>query len=469
LGRRILAVEREDLSTIILAAGKGTRMKSDLVKVLHPLLGIPMLSFPIDLSLNGINSRKTIVVVGYQGEKIRAHFTDDRLTFVNQGDPIGTGHAVLCTESHFEGFRGTILILCGDVPLLKAATVRKFIDTHKDNGGAITVMTAVLGDPTGYGRIVRMDGGLIRRIVEEKDTSPQEMGINEVNTGIYCAHSPFLFEALKQVSADNAQGEYYLTDIVAVANERDQKVHAFPVEDFTEVMGINTRVDLAKADGILRNVFLTEMMLDGVSIVDPKTTYIDKPVRVGRDTTIYPNCYLQGETTVGERCTIEPNSQITDSKIGNDVAIKACSVIAESTIEEGASIGPFARLRPGTVIKRNAKIGNFVEVKKSVLGEGSKANHLTYLGDTTVGRDVNVGAGTITCNYDGKNKHPTVIEDDVFVGSNVELVAPVTVKKGSTIGAGSTITKEVPEGALAISRSKQKTIRGWKKRKPKGK
>jgi bifunctional UDP-N-acetylglucosamine pyrophosphorylase/glucosamine-1-phosphate N-acetyltransferase len=330
-------------------------------------------------------------------------------------------------------------------------------------------MTAILEDPAGYGRIVRMDGGLVGRIVEEGDASPPEMAIKEVNAGIYCIDSPFLFEALGQVRTDNAQGEYYLTDIAAIANEQGKKVYGFTVEDPTEVMGINTRVDLAKADEILRNELLTQMMLDGVTIVDPKTTYIDKTVRVGRDTVIYPNCYLQGETTIGERCVLEPNSQIIDSKISSDVVIRASSAIAESTINEGVSIGPFARLRPGTVVKRNARIGNFVEVKKSIIGEGSKANHLTYLGDTTVGRDVNVGAGTITCNYDGKNKHPTVIEDDVFVGSNVELVAPVTVKKGSTIGAGSTITKEVPEGALAISRSKQKNIRGWKKRKSKGK
>jgi len=455
----------EDLSTIILAAGKGTRMKSDLVKVLHPLLGVPMLSYPIDLSLNGINSGKTIVVVGYQGEKIRAHFIDDRLTFVDQGDPIGTGHAVLCTEDHLKGFKGRVLILCGDVPLLKRDTVRRFIDAHKSSGSTITVMTAILEDPAGYGRIVRMDGGLIRRIVEEKDASPPEMAIREVNAGIYCVDSPFLFEALRRVSTDNAQGEYYLTDIVAIANQQGKRAYGFAVEDPTEVMGINTRVDLAKADEILRNELLTQMMLDGVTIVDPKTTYIDKTVRVGRDTTIYPNCYLQGETIIGERCIVEPNSQITDSKISGDVVIKTSSVIAESTIEDGASIGPFARLRPGTVVKRTARIGNFVEVKKSVIGEGSKANHLTYLGDTTVGKGVNVGAGTITCNYDGKKKHPTVIEDDVFVGSNVELVAPVTVKKGSTIGAGSTITKDVPEDALAISRSKQKTIRGWKQRK----
>ncbi len=455
----------DDLSTVILAAGKGTRMKSDLVKVLHPLLGVPMLSYPIDLSLNGINSGKTIVVVGYQGERIRAHFNDNRLKFVDQGDPMGTGHAVLCTENHLKGFKGEILILCGDVPLLKTDTLGKFIDAHKGNGGAVTVMTAFFDDPTGYGRIVRMDGGLVRRIVEERDASPGELSIKEVNTGIYCVGSPFLFEALRELKADNAQGEYYLTDIVAIANERNQKVFAFPVENSTEVMGINTRVDLAKADEILRNELLTGMMLDGVSIIDPKTTYIDKPVRVGRDTVIYPNCSLQGETIIGERCILEANSHITDSKIGSDVVIKACSIIAESTIDEGASIGPFARLRPGTEVKRNARIGNFVEVKKSIIGEGSKANHLTYLGDTTVGRDVNIGAGTITCNYDGKNKHPTVIEDSVFVGSNTELVAPVTVKKGSTIGAGSTITKDVPEEALAISRSKQKTIRNWKQRK----
>jgi bifunctional UDP-N-acetylglucosamine pyrophosphorylase/glucosamine-1-phosphate N-acetyltransferase len=459
----------DDLSAIILAAGKGTRMKSNLVKVLHPLLGVPMLSYPIDLCLNGINSRKTIVVVGYQGEKIRASFTDDRLTFVDQGDPLGTGHAVLCTENHFKGFKGVIPVLYGDVPLLKVDTLRKCIDTHKRNAGAITIMTAVLENPAGYGRIVRAHGEWVQRIIEERDASPQEMSMKEVNTGIYCVDSPFLFEALKQVRTDNVQGEYYLTDIVAIANQRKQKVYAFPVEDSTEVMGINTRVDLAKADEILRNELLAGMMLDGVSIIDPKTTYIDKQVRVGRDTVIYPNCNLQGETIIGERCILEPNSQITDSRIGSDVVIKAFSVIVESTIDEGASIGPFARLRPGTEVKRNVRIGNFVEVKKSIIGEGTKANHLTYLGDTTVGRGVNIGAGTITCNYDGENKYPTVIEDSVFVGSNTELIAPVTVKKGSTIGAGSTITKDVPEGALAISRSKQKTIRGWKQRKVKKK
>jgi bifunctional UDP-N-acetylglucosamine pyrophosphorylase/glucosamine-1-phosphate N-acetyltransferase len=465
LERRIRIVGRDDLSTIILAAGKGTRMKSDLVKVLHPLLGVPMLSYPIDLSINGIGSGKTIVVVGYQGERIRDRFTDERLTFVDQGDPVGTGHAVLCAEGHLKGFKGTVIILCGDVPLLKRDTLRKFIDAHEGKDGSITVMTAVLEDPSGYGRIVRMNGGLIQRIVEEKDASPGELAIKEINTGIYCARSPFLFEALGKVSTDNAQGEYYLTDIVAIAHEEGRNVYAFPVEDSTEVMGINTRVDLAKADEILRNELLTGMMLGGVSIIDPKTTYIDKSVKVGRDTVIYPNCFLHGETVIGERCILEPNSQITDSKIGSDVVIKACSVIAESTIEEGASIGPFARLRPGTVVKRNARIGNFVEVKKSVIGEGSKANHLTYLGDTTLGRDVNIGAGTITCNYDGKKKYPTVIEDFVFVGSNTALVAPVTAKKGSTIGAGSTITKDVPEGALAITRPKQRNIRGWKKRK----
>lgn len=456
---------RDDFATIILAAGKGTRMKSDLVKVLHPLLGVPMVSYPIDLSLNGINSGKTIVVVGYQGERIRAHFTDDRLTFVDQGDPLGTGHAVLCVEKHVKRFKGTVLILYGDVPLLKADTLRRFIDFHESSDATITVMTAVLEDPTGYGRIVRVDGGWVQRIVEEKDASPREMSIKEINTGIYCVDSVFLFEALRQVRQDNVQGEYYLTDIVAVANGQKRKVNAFVGEDSAEVMGINTRVDLAKADEILRNELLTGMMLDGVTIVDPKTTYVDKPVRVGRDTVIYPNCYLQGETIIGERCILEPNSKITESRIGSDVVIRAFSVITESTIDEGASIGPFARLRPGTEVKRNARIGNFVEVKKSIIGEGTKANHLTYLGDTTVGKNVNIGAGTITCNYDGEKKYPTLIEDDVFVGSNTELVAPVVLKSGSTVGAGSTITKDVPDGALAIGRSKQRNIRGWKQRK----
>jgi bifunctional UDP-N-acetylglucosamine pyrophosphorylase/glucosamine-1-phosphate N-acetyltransferase len=456
---------KDELAAIILAAGKGTRMKSDLVKVLHPLLGVPMLSYPIDLSLNGINSGKTIVVVGYQGEKIRAHFTDDRLTFVDQGDPLGTGHAVLCAEEHLKGFKGTVLILYGDVPLLKAESLRRFIDVHESNGGAITVMTTVLEDPAGYGRIVRADGGKVQRIVEDKDASPDEVSIKEINTGIYCVDSRFLFEALGQVRQDNVQGEYYLTDIVAIANGQKRKVYPFVAEDSAEVMGINTRVDLAKADEILRNELLTGMMLDGVTIVDPKTTYIDKPVRVGRDTVIYPNCYLQGETIVGERCTIEPSSKIANSRIANDVEIKAFSVITESTIEEGAAIGPLARLRPGTEVKRNARIGNFVEVKKSIIGEGTKANHLTYLGDTTVGKNVNIGAGTITCNYDGEKKYPTRIEDDVFVGSNTELVAPVTLKSGSIVGAGSTITKDVPDGALAISRSKQKNIRAWKQKK----
>jgi len=456
---------RDDLATIILAAGKGTRMKSDLVKVLHPLLGVPMVGYPIDLSLNGINSGRTIVVVGYQGEKIRVHFTDNRLTFVDQGNPLGTGHAVLCAEKHLKGFKGTVLILYGDVPLLKADTLRRFIDFHKSNDGAITVITTVLEDPVGYGRIVRANGGWVQGIVEDSDVSPREVSIKEINTGIYCVECPFLFEALRQVRQDNVQGEYYLTDIVAIADGKKRKVYPFVAEDSTEVMGINTRVDLAKADEILRNELLTRMMLEGVTIVDPKTTYIDKPVRVGRDTVIYPNCYLQGETIIGERCVLEPNTKITDSRIGSDVVIRAFSVITESTIDEGAAIGPFARLRPGTEVKRNARIGNFVEVKKSIIGEGTKANHLTYLGDTTVGKNVNIGAGTITCNYDGEKKHPTLIEDDVFVGSNAELVAPVTLKRGSTVGAGSTITRDVPDGALGISRSKQKNIRGWKQRK----
>jgi bifunctional UDP-N-acetylglucosamine pyrophosphorylase/glucosamine-1-phosphate N-acetyltransferase len=300
--------------------------------------------------------------------------------------------------------------------------------------------------------------------VEEKDASEKERSIREINTGIYCVKAPFLIKGLGEIGKDNAQDEYYLTDLVEVAKKKGLRCSAHIVSDPVEVMGINTRVDLAMANEVLRQAKLKDLMLSGVTMVDPKTTYVDQTVEVGKDTILYPNCHLQGRTKIGERCILEPNSKVSDSIVGNDVTIRSNSVITESKIEEGASIGPFSHLRPLTEVKTKAKIGNFVEVKKSVIGRGSKANHLTYIGDSMVGEDVNIGAGTITCNYDGFEKHPTVIGDRVFVGSNVELVAPVKVGNGSTIGAGSTITKDVPGGALAISRTKQKNIKGWSKK-----
>jgi bifunctional UDP-N-acetylglucosamine pyrophosphorylase/glucosamine-1-phosphate N-acetyltransferase len=454
----------EGIATVILAAGKGTRMKSDLVKVLHPVLGLPMVFYPIELSLNGIKAEKTIVIVGYQADLIQERFKDLKIEFALQKEQLGTGHAVLQTIPFLQSFRGTVLILCGDVPLVKIETLRSFIDAYRENESALSVLTTIIRDPFGYGRILRNPEGWLEKIVEEKDASEEERMIREINTGIYCIKSSFLMEGLREIGKENAQGEYYLTDLVEIAKKRGLRCSAHIAKDPTEVMGINTRVDLAMANEVLRQEKLRHLMLSGVTIVDPKTTYIDQTVEVGRDSLLYPNCHLQGKTRIGERCVIEPNSKISDSVIENDVIIRPNSVITESKIEEGASIGPFAHLRPLTEVKTKAKIGNFVEVKKSVIGKGSKANHMAYIGDSLLGDDVNIGAGTITCNYDGFKKHQTIIGNRVFVGSNVELVAPVKVGDGSLIGAGTTVTKDVPEGALAISRVKQKNIKGWGKK-----
>jgi len=454
----------EGVATIILAAGKGTRMKSETVKVLHPILGLPMLSYPIDLALNGIRSEKTIVVVGYQGDRIKEMFQSSQIHFALQAEQLGTGHAALQAIPFLQTFTGTVLILCGDVPLVKADTLRSFIGAFAESQSILSVLTTVVEDPFGYGRILRSPEGWLEKIVEEKDASEKERSIREINTGIYCVKVSFLVEGLREIGKENAQGEYYLTDLVEIAKKKGLRCSAHIVSDPVEVMGINTRVDLAIAGEVLRLAKLKDLMLSGVTIMDPKTTYVDQTVEIGEDTLLYPNCHLQGKTRIGGRCVIEPNSNVSDSTIGDTVIIRSNCVITESNIEEGASIGPFSHLRPLSDVKAKAKIGNFVEVKKSVIGRGSKANHLTYIGDSVVGEGVNIGAGTITCNYDGFEKHQTVIGDRAFVGSNVELVAPVKVGNESTIGAGTTVTKDIPEGALAISRTKQKNIKGWSKK-----
>jgi bifunctional UDP-N-acetylglucosamine pyrophosphorylase/glucosamine-1-phosphate N-acetyltransferase len=454
----------QEIIGVILAAGRGTRMKSDLVKVLHPLLGVPMLSYPIELSLDGIKAAKTVVVIGHQADRIREKFKDHRIHFILQEEQLGTGHAVLQALPVLQSFDGTVLILCGDVPLVKLETLRSFIDTFWRNESTLAVLTAVVENPSGYGRIIRGPAGWLERIVEEKDASEEEKLIREINTGIFCVQAPFLLDGLKEIGQENAQGEYYLTDLVEIGKKRGLRCSAHMVADPMEVMGINTRADLALAHEVLRREKVMDLMLSGVTVLDPKTTYVDKIVKIGEDTVLYPNCILQGKTKIGERCLIESNTQISDSILGSEVVIRSNSVITESKIEDGASVGPFAHLRPLAEIKSKAKIGNFVEVKKSVIGSGTKANHLTYIGDSLVGEGANIGAGTITCNYDGYGKYQTIIGDGVFVGSNVELVAPVKVGNRSSIGAGTTVTKDVPEGALAISRVKQKNIKGWSKK-----
>jgi bifunctional UDP-N-acetylglucosamine pyrophosphorylase/glucosamine-1-phosphate N-acetyltransferase len=449
------------IAAVILAAGKGTRMRSDLVKVLHPLLGVPMLFYNVDLALEGIEAEKTVVVVGHQADRIQGLFKDRSVQFVFQKEQLGTGHAVLQTLPFLEGFEGAVLILCGDVPLVKVETLRSFIDAFHLNRPVLSVMTVAVKDPFGYGRILHNRDGWLERIVEEKDATADERKVGEINTGIYCIDAAFLRGGLKEIGRENAQGEYYLTDLVHIAGRKGLKCSAYQVKDPIEVMGINTRVDLAIANEVLRQEKMKALMLSGVTVVDPKTTYADKRVEVGKDTVLYPNCLLQGRTRVGEGCIIESNTMISDTIVGNEVIIRSNSVIEESKIEDRAIIGPFAHLRPFSEIRTNAKIGNFVEVKKSVIGKGTKANHLAYIGDSTLGEDVNIGAGTITCNYDGFEKHQTIIGDRVFVGSNVELVAPVKVGNDASIGAGATVTKDVPEGALAISRVPQKNIKGW--------
>lgn len=347
-------------------------MKSDLAKVLHPILGLPMLSYTLDLSLNGVRAEKTIVVVGYQGDQIERKFGDPKIEFVRQDEQLGTGHAVLQAVPLLQGFSGTVLILCGDVPLVKAETIRSFKDSFSGNDSTLAVLTAVVKDPYGYGRIVRGEEGWLEKIVEEKDASDEERLIREINTGIYCVRGSFLKEGIKEIGKENAQGEYYLTDLVTVARKMGLRCSAHMAADPMEVMGINNRIDLATAAEKLRQEKIRELMLSGVTIIDPKTTYVDRTVVIGKDTTLYPNCMLQGKTRIGEQCVIEPNSKISDANIGDGVTVLSHSVITESTIEDGVTIGPFAHLRPQRDVTAKANIGNFVKGKKPLIGRRSK-------------------------------------------------------------------------------------------------
>ncbi len=442
------------LAIIILAAGKGTRMKSATVKVLHPLAGVSMLSYSLDLARE-FHPQKLVVVTGFQGDAVRRQFDTPELTFVDQKEQLGTGHAVQTAVQALPSFQGTVLILCGDVPLLTGDTVQRLLQAHREKKAAVTVLTTILENPKSYGRIFRREDGQLLRIVEDKDLKAGEEVIREINTGIYCVEADFLFSALLSLTDQNAQREYYLTDIVALAASRGERAGGYVAENPFEVMGINTRADLAKAAQYLRRKINERHLLDGVTLIDPAATYIDRGVHIGRDTVIYPNCFLLGRTTLGEGCVVEPGCKIQDTRVGRAAVIKTSSVMTESVIEDGVEVGPFAHLRPQTTLLEKSKVGNFVELKKSVLGRGSKANHLSYIGDTTIGEKVNVGAGTITCNYDGKKKHPTVIEDEVFIGSNTALVAPIKIGRSALIGAGSTITKEVPPDTLAVTRAKQ--------------
>ncbi|MDI3281347.1 MAG: bifunctional UDP-N-acetylglucosamine diphosphorylase/glucosamine-1-phosphate N-acetyltransferase GlmU [Bacillota bacterium] len=453
-----------DFSCVILAAGQGTRMKSDRPKVLHPVGGRPMLLHVLRAVWEA-GCHDPVVVVGHGGEMVRSLVAQSSFSaarFAVQERQLGTGHAVLQAKGVLPE-AGTVLVVCGDTPLLRPATLRALVEEHRRGGFAATVLTAHLNDPTGYGRVVRGPDSCLERIVEEKDATPEERAIKEINAGIYAFELAYLWPALERITPNNAQGEYYLTDVIGLLRAAGKAVGTLFCPDPQEILGVNSRRQLAGVEAVLRRRKAEDLMETGVTIVDPNATYIDVDVTVGRDTVIFPFTFLEGETVVGERCIIGPQCRIVDSRLGDEVQIQY-SLVYESTLGRGVRVGPFAYLRPQTEVAEGAKIGDFVELKKARIGPGSKVPHHSYVGDAVVGAGVNIGAGTITCNYDGREKHQTVIEDEVFVGSNTNLVAPVRVGRGAYIAAGSTITRDVPPYSLGIGRARQSILEGWVKK-----
>jgi bifunctional UDP-N-acetylglucosamine pyrophosphorylase / glucosamine-1-phosphate N-acetyltransferase len=455
---------RSDLHVVILAAGQGTRMKSRMPKVLHRLAGKPLIEHVLDAA-QAVDPATVTMVVGHGADSVRLFMGErQNMRWVLQEPQLGTAHALQQAEPCLAGKQGTLLLLSGDVPMLKAETLQRLVDTQRTTRAAATVVTAIVERPYGYGRIVRSRGRLAR-IVEERDASPEVRQIREINGGIYAFDLAPLFEALRGIASQNAQGEYYLTDLVAIYRRRKLRVETLLVENPQEIRGINSRTELAEVSRIVRQTKNEELMAAGVTIIDPATTYIEPGVQVGADTIIHPGVAIQGQSRIGAACEIHSHVRIVDSEIADKVVVLDFCLILGSRIAASASVGPFAHLRPGNVVGEQAKIGNFVELKKTTLGPGAKANHLAYLGDATIGERVNVGAGTITCNYDGTSKHPTVIEDEAFIGSDSQLIAPVRIGKGAYVAAGSSITEDVPPGALGIARGRQTNVVGWVERK----
>lgn len=449
-----------ELHIVVLAAGKGTRMKSALPKVLHLVAGAPIIDYVVSAAA-ALRPQTTTVVVGHKPETIVSALARHHdLTFVVQEPQLGTAHALLVTEPVLHLRRGTLLLLSGDVPLLRAETLKTLLATHGAADAAATVATATVAHPEGYGRIVRA-GEQIARIVEEKDATAAEREIREINAGIYAFRLDGLFDAIREIAAENAQREYYLPDLVSICRKRGLRVETMGIPNAEEILGINTRAELAAVSQIVWQKKNAELMASGVTIEDPATTYVDPDVQVGRDTVIHPNVSLERGTVIGAACEIHSGVRIVSSTIGDRSTVLNCSLIVASTIDSDASIGPFAHLRSESRVAAGARVGNFVELKKTTLGPGSKSMHLAYLGDAVIGANVNIGAGTITCNYDGCKKHTTRIEDGAFIGSDTQLVAPVTVGTGAYVGTGATIREDVPAGALAVSAGKQRNIEGW--------
>lgn len=448
------------LEVVILAAGQGTRMKSSLPKVLHPLAGRPMVGHVLDTARH-LQADKLHVVVGHGSEKLCDYLSDsDDINIVEQTEQLGTGHAVAQSMSEVAE-NSTVLILYGDVPLISESTLSQLVDSCA--GEHLALLTVTLDNPSGYGRILRSSEGEVLAIVEQKDANIEQLKVKEVNTGIMALPAKLLNEWLPKLSADNTQGEYYLTDIIAMAAQQEVAINASQPASTAEVEGVNNRLQLAKLERVYQKAQTDFWMAFGVSFYDPARVDFRGQVELGQDVSVDINVIFEGSVRIGNHVSIGPNCVLKDCVIGDGVTIKANSLIEESQVAADCEIGPFARLRPGTELATGVKIGNFVETKKAIVGEGSKINHLSYVGDSELGKDVNIGAGTITCNYDGVNKHKTEIGDNAFIGSNTALVAPVSVGKGSTTGAGSTITKAVPDNTLAVARGKQIFLKDWKR------
>lgn len=447
--------EQPKLDVLILAAGLGTRMRSNLAKVLHRLDGRPLVNH-VCRSATALAPRRIYVVVGHQGEDVKSavfqELDAEQVEFAWQKEQLGTGHAVNSAREFLENEDSTLLILSGDVPLIRAETLAALVQQHRNHrgkGAACTILTVKLDEPGGYGRIVRDADGLFDRIVEQKDASEEEKSINEINSGIYCFDTRKLYAALSRVKNNNAQGEYYLTDVPALLRQEGETIAIYHHTDAHEIEGVNNRIQLAEMERAMRVRVVKKLMLDyGVTFVDPKNTYVSEQATIGRDTVIYPNVSIEGETEIGDGCTIRSGTRITASRIGHAVEILDNCVITDSEISNQCTVGPFAHLRGRAKLEEKAKVGNFVELKKTILGRGSKASHLTYLGDASIGEKTNIGAGTITCNYDGVNKHATTIGNNVRIGSDTMLVAPVKIGDGSVTAAGSVVIKDVESETL---------------------
>ena len=460
----------QELGVILMAAGQGTRMRSSLPKVLHPVCGKPLFLHALTKARE-LHPKRVALVVGYGAERVRQAYSASDVRWVVQEQQLGTGHAVLSAQKAFDQFEGDLLILSGDVPLICASTLHAMVEHHRRQRAALTLLTASLDQPKGYGRILRDRRGALIGIVEEKDATDEQRKIREVNAGVYVGSARFVFAALSKVTNHNQQGEYYLPDVVAIGLDQGKIIETVRVGDPREMMGVNTREELAFMEKTLRESINKKWMLAGVTLKDPETTYIDETVSIGKDTVIGPNTQLMGKTVIGERCRIDGSVFLTDALIGDEVHLRFSVVMSGCRVARGAIIGPFAHLRPGTDLSADVHIGNFVETKEAKIGEGTKANHLTYLGDVTIGRDTNIGAGTITCNYDGFQKYRTAIGDRVQVGSDTTLVAPIKLGDDVYVATASTVRHDVPAGALVFNQREEQVREGWteqKRRKMKG-